>query len=509
MSEAADLSHRSISAALWVASGSAVLLTLQFGIQVILARLLGPEQYGLFAMAAVVILLSSFFTISLAYGLIQKRTVTDEDVRFVNFWQLSVGAAVAIAVFLLADPAAGFFNEPRVAPLIRTMSIVCLLQAAAGPSANLLNRDLDFKSIYLAGIASYAVGYGLVGIPLAISGHGVNALVMAFITQTLVSLALLYVCKRHVLGFVIWHRDASALWSYGFTVFATNINNWVLMHLSRVVVGRMFPSAAMGLYAMPYNLVMQLASAVVGTVQPPLFAASSRVQHDVARLRTGFLKVLAATALLAGPVFVGMSVVPETIMLALYGQEWRESAPLLRPFALAMPFFLATAMGTPMLWTSGRTTQEFKFQLPIAFALAVAAYVAAQHSLAAVAWAVLGIFVLRFIVITTATCIALDLHVRHVAAAFRAGVAVTVLVAGAIALVDGLAAQMTEQRQVVLALDVATGFVVQVIALRLFRTWFSPEVRTLFEMLLARLPRSLAPFGESVLGGSQAVTGAK
>jgi len=499
MSEAADLSQRSISAALWGASGSAAQLALQLGIQVILARLLGPEQYGLFAMAAVVVLLSSFFTISLAYGLIQKRTVTDEDVRFVNFWQLSVGAAVAIAVFLLADPAAGFFNEPRVAPLIRAMSIVCLLQAAAGPSANLLTRDLDFKSIYLAGIASYAVGYGLVGIPLAISGYGVNALVMAFITQTLLSLALLYGCKRHVLGFVTWHRDAYALWSYGFTVFATNINNCVLLHLSRVVVGRLFPSAAMGLYAISYNLVLQLAGAVIGTVQPPLFSASSRVQDDVARLRAVFLKLLAATTLLAAPIFAGMAVVPETIMLALYGQEWGESAPLLRPFALAMPFFLATAIGTPMLWTSGRTTQEVKLQLPIAFALAVAAYVAAQHSLAAVAWAVLGIFVLRFIVITTAACIALDVRVRDIATAFRAGVAVTVLVAGAIALVDGLALRMTGQRPVVLALDVATGAVAQAMALRLFRPWFSLEVLSLFEMLLARLPRSLAPFGESIL----------
>ena len=499
MSEAADLSQRSISAALWGASGSAVQLALQLGIQVILARLLGPEQYGLFAMAAVVVLLSSFFTISLAYGLIQKRTVTDEDVRFVNFWQLSVGAAVAIAVFLLADPAAGFFNEPRVAPLIRAMSIVCLLQAAAGPSANLLTRDLDFKSIYLAGIASYAVGYGLVGIPLAISGYGVNALVMAFITQTLLSLALLYGCKRHVLGFVTWHRDAYALWSYGFTVFATNINNCVLLHLSRVVVGRLFPSAAMGLYAISYNLVLQLAGAVIGTVQPPLFSASSRVQDDVARLRAVFLKLLAATTLLAAPIFAGMAVVPETIMLALYGQEWGESAPLLRPFALAMPFFLATAIGTPMLWTSGRTTQEVKLQLPIAFALAVAAYVAAQHSLAAVAWAVLGIFVLRFIVITTAACVALDVRVRDIATAFRAGVAVTVLVAGAIALVDGLALRMTGQRPVVLALDVATGAVAQAMALRLFRPWFSLEVLSLFEMLLARLPRSLAPFGESIL----------
>jgi len=499
MSEAADLSQRSISAALWGASGSAVQLALQLGIQVILARLLGPEQYGLFAMAAVVVLLSSFFTISLAYGLIQKRTVTDEDVRFVNFWQLSVGAAVAIAVFLLADPAAGFFNEPRVAPLIRAMSIVCLLQAAACPSANLLTRDLDFKSIYLAGIASYAVGYGLVGVPLAISGYGVNALVLAFITQTLLSLALLYGCKRHVLGFVTWHRDAYALWRYGFTVFGTNINNWVLVHLSRAVVGRLFPSAAMGLFALSYNLVLQLAGAVMGTVQPPLFSASSRIQDDVARLRTVFLKMLAATTLLAAPIFVGMAVVPDTLMLALYGQEWGESAPLLRPFTLAMPFFLATAIGTPMLWTSGRTTQEFKLQLPIAFALAVAAYVAAQHSLAAVAWAVLGIFVLRFIVITTAACIALDVRVRDIATAFRAGVAVTVLVAGAIALVDAIALRMTGQRPVVLALDVATGAVAQVIALRLVRPWFSLEVLTLFEMLLARLPRSLAPFGESIL----------
>ena len=154
---------------------------------------------------------------------------------------------------------------------------------------------------------------------------------------------------------------------------------------------------------------------------------------------------------------------------------------------------------TPMLWTSGRITQEFKFQLPIAFVLAAVAYVAAQHSLAAVAWAMLGIFVLRFIVITTAACIALNLSIGAIATALRAGVAVAALVAGAIALADELAVHMTDQRQVVLVLDVAAGLAAQVIALRSFRPWFSPEVRTLFEMLLARLPRSLAPFGESIL----------
>jgi O-antigen/teichoic acid export membrane protein len=472
---------------------------LQFGIQVMLARLLGPEQYGLFATTLVVISLSNFFAINIGYGLIQKRTVTDEDVRFVNFWQLALGTVVAIAAFLLSETAAGFFHEPRVAPLIRALSVVCVIQAAAGPSAFLLNRDLDFKSIYLAGIASYVFGYGLVGIPLALGGYGVTALVMAFIAQTTLGLAILYWRKRHVLGFVVWHRDAGALWRYGFMVFATNLNNWALMNLSRVVVGRVFPSAAMGLYAVSYNLVMQLTGALMGAVQPPLFSASSRVQDDLARLRTVFLTMLAATSLLAAPLFVGIAAAPETIMLALFGHEWGESAPLLRPFALAMPFYLAVAMCTPMLWTSGRITQEFKFQLPIAFALALAAYVAAQYSLAAVAWAVLAIFVLRFLVILTATCIALEVRVGHIVTALRAGLGVTILVTGVIALMDGLTVHMTGQRPVALALDAAAGLVAQVLALRLFSPWFSREVRSLFELLLARLPRRLAPFGESIL----------
>jgi len=499
MSESASLSQRSISAVFWGASGSAVQLALQFGVQVVLARLLGPEQYGLFAMALVVISLSGYFVTSVGFGLIQKRSVTDEDVRFVNFWQLSVGAVVAIAVFVLAETAAGFFQEPRVAPLLRAMSVVCLIQAAAGPAGFLLNRDLDFKSIYVAGIAAYALGYGLLGIPLAVAGYGVNALVVPYIAQSLLALAILYWRRRPVLGFVIWHRDARALWSYGLTVFATNMSNWALYNLSRAVVGRMFPSAAVGLYSMPYNLVMQLASAVMGAVQPPLFSTSSRVQDDVTRLRPVFLTMLAAIVMLCAPLFVGIAVAPQTIILALYGDEWAQGAPLLRAFALAIPFYLVTGMATPMLWTTGRTTQEFKVQLPIAAALALATYLAARHSLEAAAWAVLGIFALRFIVITTATCIALKLRVRDLATAFRAGVAVTLLVAGAIAFVDGLAVHMTDQRQVVLLLDVATGLVAQVIALRSLRPWFSLEVRILFEMLLARLPQGLAPFGESIL----------
>jgi O-antigen/teichoic acid export membrane protein len=485
MAQPAGLAQRSISAVLWGVSGSAVLVVLQFGIQIVLARLLGPEQYGLFALGLVVVTLSNFVALSFVYGLIQKRNLTDDDLRFVNLWQLSIGAAVAVAVYLLAGRVAGFFQEPRLVPLMEAMAIVCFLQAAAGTPATLLTRELDFKWLYGANTASYAVAYGMLGIPLAAAGYGVRALVVAFVTQNVLSLMALYWRKPPRLGLVLWHREAGAFCRYAATVLATNLGNWALQNVGRAVVGRMFPSAAVGLYALAFNLAMQLAQTVNGAVQQTLFSASSRVQDEVARQRRMFLTMLAATAMLLVPMFAGIAAVPHTITLAFYGDAWAESAPLLRAFALGVPFHLFTAMATPMLWTSGRTTQEYKLLLPIVVALAVATFIAAQHSLTAAAWAACIIFALRCLVMTLAACRALGLGAREVAGAVRAGIAVSALVAAAVALVDSIALQLTHRFPVVLACDVAAGFVAQLAALRLFRPWFSTEALGLLEKLVA------------------------
>ncbi len=483
MAQPAGLALRSIHAALWGASGSALQIALQFGIQVVLARLLGPEQYGLFAMAAAVISLGGFFTYGLATGLVQKRTLGDTDVCFANFWQLVVGAAVAAAVFALAGPAAAFFQEPRVAPLIQALAVLCLVQALSAVSGALLNRDLDLKSVQLASLGAYALGYGLVGVPLALAGYGVDALVMAFLVQTVAVAAIQYARKRHALGLLVRHPEAGWFLRYAAAVSATQINNWTLMQLPRFVVGRLLPSTAVGLYVMPYNLVTQLAGTVSG-VQTPLFSAGARVQGDSARLRSVFLTMLAVTALLGAPAFIGMAAAAHTLVLAVYGEAWLESAPLLCAFALAMPLYIATAMGTPMLWNSGRTTQELTSQFPIVFVLAAGAWVAAQHSLAAVAWVMLGIFALRFVVITAAACRALRLGLRDVARACQAGVLVSVVVAAAILFVDPLA----DQPQLALALDITAGLAVQLAALALLRPWFPAEVRVLFAKLRTLVP---------------------
>ena len=111
----AGLGARSISAFLWGGGGAFLRLFMQMAAQIVLARLLGPEQYGLFAISVVVMSFSAFFSdIGMAYGLIQRKTLDDSHVRFVFGWQLVLGVAVAGLLALLAQPLAEFFREPRL-----------------------------------------------------------------------------------------------------------------------------------------------------------------------------------------------------------------------------------------------------------------------------------------------------------------------------------------------------------------------------------------------------------
>ena len=167
-------------------------LLLQLGAQIVLARLLGPQQHGLFAIGAIVFGFSGFFAdIGLAYGLIQKPDVSDRDLRFVFTWQWLLGGAVTAGVYFGAGSLAAFFGEPRAAPVLQLLSPLCLLNALAAPSLNLLKRDLDFKRVQIAQGLSTALGYWVLGIPLALMGAQVWALVVAWTVQVAFNLGLL------------------------------------------------------------------------------------------------------------------------------------------------------------------------------------------------------------------------------------------------------------------------------------------------------------------------------
>jgi O-antigen/teichoic acid export membrane protein len=489
MDKKANLSSRGISAVFWGSFGSALRAVLQIVTQIILARLLGPSEYGIFAIASIVLSFSKFFSdIGISYGLIQKKTVSAEDIKFVFTWQVILGAVVAIAVYFLVTPLSVFFKEPRVIPVIQVASVICFINAISSPSANLLKRELDFRSLQTANVVSYIIGYLFVGIPMALLGLQVWALIAAFISSETACLILMYRKSRHPIGIVLWLRGDSHLLVYGSRVFITNILNWIIGNVDRVIIGRAFQSVEIGLYSLAYNLVSNPALTIIGVIQGALFSASARVQDDFDRLRKGLLTMMGAVTLVLFPVFTGIAVAADTIVQSLYGNAWLSAAELLQPIALAMPLYLLLGMATPLLWVSGQTQKEFIIQLPVAIIFVLSAVAASMVSLQAVAWVVFGMYLIRSATIVAATCRALDIGLRRVFRAMRGGLITTFNTTVLIGVTDLAARQLFDSPFLWLAADIAAGAAGMFLSLWIFPHLVHHYVAQLFEKVALRLP---------------------
>jgi len=377
-------------AASWGYAGMVAKLVIQLGSQIFLARLLGPETYGLFAIGAIVIGLSNFLAdAGIGAVLVQREEIDEPMIQFVQTFQWLAGLAVAGLLLISAPIIADFFHEPRAINIIRAMSGICFLSAISSVPANLLRRRLDFKPLQVAQVSGFFVGYVLVGIPSAWFGMGVWSLVFAWLVQALVNLFLLYRAARPSWRFRLSTPHARDALRFGGNALLSNVFTWAGTSVDKVIIGRFFPAADLGLYNVANNLLSTAVTQLLSTLQSVLFSASSRMATDRDQIRRSFLALLEIGTLILLPIFLSIAVVPDVVMAAVYGSKWVAGAELLTPIALSMAMYGISGLVTPLLWSIGRVDVESRIQLAGAICIVAAGWWAAQTGqVVHVAWAV-------------------------------------------------------------------------------------------------------------------------
>lgn len=490
MTESPDLRERAIGGVLWSAVGTALRVGMQLAAQIALARLLGPEPFGLFAVALVVIALSGLFAeVGLAYGLIQKPEVSPQDIRFAFTWQLLLGLVVMLAVLASAGPIAQALDDARAAGVLRALAPGILLSALAATPTMLLRRRMQFKWLQLASVAAYAVGYLGVGLPLALAGWQVGALVAAYLVHAALQMLLVFWKAPHPAAPLLWHADAAGSMRFGATALATNLVNWAMTGIDRLIVGKLYSVTAAGLYAQMHAFASSPALTLLGTVQQVLYSAGAAVQDDHARLRSALATMLGAAVLFAAPPFLSIALVSDTVVLALYGPRWEGAAALLAPLALAMPALVATGLVTPLLWNSGEIGRELRVQLPVSLAWAMLCLLLALVApLPAIGWGLASVLILRAILMSQAAMRALRLPILEAIPALRGGAAVAIGTALLVLAADLVARRLFGAPATWLAIDIATGAIAMPAGILLARRWLAPGLRFLLAQLAGRLP---------------------
>jgi lipopolysaccharide exporter len=366
----------------WSALTTAGRFALQLVAQIVLARLLGPDNYGVYGIGMVVLTFTTFLSgNAFSYILMLRQSIDDEDVRFAFSWQVMAGAVCALAMYFAAAPA-----------------ITCLLQ-----------RELNFRALGLVQLASYGAGYLLVGVPMALAGWGPQALAAACVVQALVALVASYAVRPHPVRPLLRHPLGAETLDTGRTVFQTNLTNWLLANLDRIVMGRVLNTQAVGLYNVAYNIASIPHTLLVTAMQPTLLATGARMQDDRSQLSQAWLMVLACIAVLLAPASIVMALLAGDLVQVLYGPAWSDAGWVMAVMFLCVPAWAALNLSTPVLWNTGRKHLEVRLQLPL-FLLAVPAWwLLAPQGIRAVAVTSAIVITVRAAVIVAASLRALAL----------------------------------------------------------------------------------------------------
>ncbi len=405
-----SLGRPGVRAMRWSVLTGAARLLLQMAAQVALARLLGPQAFGLFAIGMVVLTLAGFVAgFGLSWSLMQRAEIDEQDIRFAWTWQLLAGLLAVLALQALAPVLAGAFKEPAAESVIRWLSLSCLLQAATAPATCLLTRALNFRALGLIQLGSYLVGYGGVGIGLAWAGLGVHALVAAWLVQAAVALLASLSACRHPMMPLLWYARAGQTLATGQAVFLTNLVNWSLANLDRVLIGRLLGTWSLGLYNVAYNLASVPNSVLLGALQPAFLAAGAQMQGQGSRLAQAYLQMLSTLLVVAVPVFGVAALLAQDLVQLLYGVQWRAAGPVLAWLLAFMPALAIWGISTPILWNTGRRQHEWALQLPLIAIGALAIWAVAPWGIEAAANAAALLLLSRALLLVGAALSALHL----------------------------------------------------------------------------------------------------
>lgn len=320
-----------------------------------LARLLTPDDFGVVGFATVAVAyLAVVRDLGLGGALIHRRDDVEEAADTVFSINLALGAALSLLTALMAPWVAGYFGEPRITPLLRTLGLTFVIQSLGTTHLVRLQRDLAFSRKLVPDVGQAAVRM-IVSIGAAAGGLGVWALVAGQLAGTAASSILAWVVVPWRPRLRVTRRLVGPLARYGAPLLGVDVVHTVAGNLDYLIVGKALGAAALGLYTLAYRLPELLLLGAVTVLSRVFFPALASVQGDLDRLRSGFFASIRYVQMLVVPVGLGLVVAADPIVRVLLGPEWLEVVPVVRilaAFALLSSSMVADgdvykAMGRP------------------------------------------------------------------------------------------------------------------------------------------------------------------
>jgi len=313
---------------------------------VVLARLLGPEDFGLVGMVlAVTGLLGLVKEAGLSTATVQRETITQEQVSNLFWINLALSGIAGVISIVLAPLAAWFYRDSRLTGIMFALSFTFLLSGSTVQHQALLVRQMRFRAIAIIEVASMGAGI-VTGCSLALFGLAYWSLVGQQLCVAATGLALTWWTSGWRPTKPKRHSGVAPLLSFGAQLTVSDLVGRLATASDSILIGRFFGAGPLGLYSRAGVLLARPLEQLLTPLGAVLIPVLSRLQSDPERYRRTFIRAYDTLALITFPFTALCLVLAEPLVLLVLGPKWKGVVPLFAGFtlvALSLPLLIAAS----------------------------------------------------------------------------------------------------------------------------------------------------------------------
>ncbi len=348
---------------IWTGIGKFGTVGLSFLSNMVLARLLLPDDFGCIAMLQVFVAISTILvTAGFGAALVQKKEPKHIDFTSVFYWNLAASIVFFGVLYFCSPAIAQYYKMPDLSAVLRVYSVVLIIQAFSTVQSCQLQKQFRFKELSVRNIVATLCGT-VVAIVLALCGFGVWSLVASYIVSALVGVLLLWRMSswRPTLEFSF--QSLKDLFAFGGLMALSSLVETIYTNLQSLILGRLYTSADLGFYSQAKKLEAVPTDALSQVVNQVSFPVFSAMQDDKERLLAGLRKNIKAITYLNFPLMALMIVVAHPLITLAYGKGWEVSVPYFQILCISSMVYTLNTLNTNVIKSLGKSKIYFYVQL--------------------------------------------------------------------------------------------------------------------------------------------------
>jgi PST family polysaccharide transporter len=369
-----DLKEKTIRGGLARLCAQGADFTLRLVSLMVLARLLGPKDFGLVGMVtALTGVLIMFRDFGLSAAAIQRPIVTEEQLSTLFWINILVGAGLTLLTAAMAPVIAAFYHEPRLVAVTAALASSFIFNAAGVQHGALLQRQMRFTALAVVSTISLVVSTAI-AIGGAMAGYGYWALVAMTLTAPIINTVGFWLTAAWIPGRPRRRVGIRSMMHFGGTVTLNGLVVYIASNFEKVLLGRFWGADALGIYGRAFQLINIPTGNLNSAAGEVAFSALSRLQDDPGRLKSYFLKGYSVVLAMTMPMTVACALFADDMIFVFLGPKWKAAAAIFRFLA---PTILVFAIANPLSWlvmSLGLVRRSLKMGLVIA-PLMILAYV--------------------------------------------------------------------------------------------------------------------------------------